>query len=113
MVHVRPVAFKRCLSNVWSNAIKLSNNLTIDGLHENGWLTITIEDDGPGIPEAERANVFRPFYRIDQARNLNKDQAGTGLGLAIALDVARTHGGDIILDDSALDGLKATIRIPV
>ena len=113
MVHVRSVAFKRCLSNIWSNAIKYSNNLTIDGLHENGWLTITIEDDGPGIPETERANVFRPFYRIDQARNLNKNQAGTGLGLAIALDIARTHGGDIILDDSALGGLKATIRIPV
>lgn len=113
MVHVRPVAFKRCLTNVWGNAIKLSSNLKIDGLHENGWLTITIEDDGPGIPQVERSNVFRPFYRLDQARNLNKDHTGTGLGLAIALDVARIHGGDIILDDSALGGLKAIIRIPV
>ena len=112
-VHVRPLALKRCLTNVWSNAIKVSKKLKIAGTHETGWLTITIEDDGPGIPETERANVFKPFYRLDQARNLNKDHTGTGLGLAIALDIARIHGGDIQLDDSSLGGLKATMRIPV
>lgn len=113
IVEVRPLAFKRCLTNVWSNAIKFSDTLKITGLHENKWLTVIIEDNGPGIPEEEYANVFRPFCRLDEARNLNKDNTGTGLGLAIALDIARIHGGDIILDDSKLGGLKATIRIPV
>lgn len=113
VVHVRPLSFKRCLANIWNNAIKLSSTLKINAVHEHGWLTITIEDNGPGIPEAERENVFKPFYRVDQARNLNKDHAGTGLGLAIALDIARIHGGDIVLSDSPLGGLKAMVRIPV
>lgn len=112
-VEVRPLAFKRCLNNVGNNAIQYADTLKIEGVHKNKWLTIIIEDDGPGIAEEERENVFRPFYRLDEARNLNKDHAGTGLGLAIALDIARIHGGDITLDDSDLGGLKATIRIPV
>jgi two-component system osmolarity sensor histidine kinase EnvZ len=70
----------------------------------------TVEDDGPGIPEASREDVFRPFFRLDEARN--QDEQGTGLGLAIAQDIARSHGGDITLSDSKLGGLKATVRVP-
>ena len=64
---------------------------------EDDWLRIEVDDDGPGIPPAERDNVFRPFYRLDHARN--QDTGNTGLGLAIARDIARSHGGDIALGD--------------
>jgi two-component system osmolarity sensor histidine kinase EnvZ len=75
-----------------------------------GWLSVIVEDDGPGIPEDEMEAVFRPFYRLDAARN--QDVPGTGLGLAIARDVARSHGGDIALDPSPRGGLRATVRLP-
>jgi two-component system osmolarity sensor histidine kinase EnvZ len=74
-------------------------------------LTIHVDDDGPGIPPGRRADVFRPFFRLDAARN--QDEGGTGLGLAIALDIARSHGGDITLGDSRAGGLRATVRVPV
>jgi two-component system osmolarity sensor histidine kinase EnvZ len=72
---------------------------------------IAVEDNGPGIPQARREEAFRPFHRLDEGRNLQS--GGSGLGLAIARDIARAHGGDIVLGDSALGGLKATIRLPV
>jgi two-component system osmolarity sensor histidine kinase EnvZ len=72
---------------------------------------IVIEDDGPGIPESRREEAFRPFHRLDEGRNLQK--GGSGLGLAIARDIARAHGGDIHLGQSARGGLKAIIRLPV
>ena len=74
-------------------------------------LRVTIDDDGPGIPAAKRAEAFRPFVRLDNARNL--DETGTGLGLAIALDIARAHGGDLRLDDSPKGGLRAVVEISV
>ena len=73
--------------------------------------TVTVDDDGPGIPPEMREEVFRPFLRLDEPRN--QDQGGSGLGLAIARDVARSHGGDITLADSPLGGLRATVRVPV
>ena len=78
--------------------------------HDADWLTILVDDDGPGIPPDAREEVFKPFFRLDQARNL--DESGTGLGLSIARDIARSHGGDVSLSDSPLGGLRATIRIP-
>ena len=72
---------------------------------------IVVEDDGPGIPENRREEAFRPFHRLDEGRNLQS--GGSGLGLAIARDIARAHGGDIVLDKSAMGGLKAVIRLPV
>jgi two-component system osmolarity sensor histidine kinase EnvZ len=74
------------------------------------YLFVIVDDDGPGVPEEERANVFRPFYRLDEARN--QDEGGTGLGLAIARDIARGHGGDITLDTAPMGGLRAVVRIP-
>ena len=72
---------------------------------------ITVDDDGPGITETERANVFRPFYRIESSRN--PGTGGVGLGLTIARDVIRGHGGDIGLSDSPNGGLRASVRIPL
>ena len=81
----------------------------IGGTHR--WLTVTVDDDGPGIPVALREDVFKPFLRLDDARN--QDEGGSGLGLAIARDIARSHGGDIMLGDSPMGGLRAAVRIPV
>ena len=80
-------------------------------MRDKRFLTIHVDDDGPGIPPDSREDVFRPFFRIDEARN--QDVGGTGLGLAIALDIARSHGGDITLSDSPMGGLRATVRVPV
>ena len=79
-------------------------------MHTRGWLTITVDDNGPGIPSEQLEEVFKPFVRLDEARNL--DSSGTGLGLAIARDIARSHGGDITLGNSPIGGLRAVIRIP-
>lgn len=107
---VKPVAFKRCLANLVVNACRYGSVIELNGIHTDGWLTVTVHDNGPGIPEDERDNVFRPFYRLDTARN--QDESSTGLGLAIARDIARGHGGDIVLGESPLGGLKARVRIP-
>jgi two-component system osmolarity sensor histidine kinase EnvZ len=71
---------------------------------------VLVDDDGPGIPPAERENVFRPFFRLEPSRN--PETGGTGLGLAVARDVARGHGGDILLEDSPQGGLRARLRLP-
>ncbi len=110
-VMVRPAAFKRCLFNLISNALAHAQNVQIDAQRDQRFLTVHIDDDGPGIPPDRREDVFRPFFRLDAARN--QDTGGTGLGLAIALDIARSHGGDITLGDSPLGGLRATVRVPV
>jgi len=111
IVVVRPDAFKRCLTNLVSNAQRLGRAVVITGQSESRYLTVTVDDDGPGIPEDSREDVFKPFFRLDEARN--QDYGGTGLGLAIARDIARFHGGDITLGKSPLGGLRATVRVPV
>jgi two-component system osmolarity sensor histidine kinase EnvZ len=111
VVTVRPAAFKRCLANLVSNAARFAETISITGHRDHRWLTITVDDDGSGIPAGKREEVFRPFLRLDDARN--QDEGGTGLGLAIARDIARSHGGDIMLGDSPLGGLRVTVRVPV
>ncbi|HEX2354113.1 MAG TPA: ATP-binding protein [Xanthobacteraceae bacterium] len=111
IVTVRPAAFKRCLANLVSNAARHAPSISITGHRDHRWLTVTVDDDGPGIAPQLREEVFKPFLRLDDARN--QDEGGTGLGLAIALDIARSHGGDITLSDSPLGGLRATVRVPV
>ena len=111
IVTVRPAAFKRCLSNLVSNAARFAPSIAISGHRDHRYLTVTVDDDGPGIPAGLREDVFKPFLRLDDARN--QDEGGTGLGLAIARDIARSHGGDITLGDSPLGGLRATVRVPV
>ena len=111
IVTVRPNAFKRCLANLVSNAARYGKSISITGQRDHRWLIVTVDDDGPGIPSGMREDVFRPFLRLDDARN--QDEGGTGLGLAIARDIARSHGGDITLGESPLGGLRATVRVPV
>ena len=111
VVTVRPHAFKRCLGNLVSNAARHAVSIAITGHRDHRWLTVTVDDDGPGIPQHLREDVFKPFLRLDDARN--QDEGGTGLGLAIARDIARSHGGDITLGESPLGGLRASVRVPV
>src|SRR6202040_1551383 len=111
VVTVKPASFKRCLANLVSNAARHAGAIAITGNRDHRWLTVTVDDNGPGIPLQMREEVFKPFLRIDDARN--QDEGGTGLGLAIARDIARSHGGDITLGDSPLGGLRATAKVPV
>ncbi|MEM6462421.1 MAG: ATP-binding protein [Pseudomonadota bacterium] len=110
LVKVRPNAFSRLVMNLTTNACRHAHNIRLQASVRTGWLTIVIDDDGPGIPPNMREEVFKPFFRLDEARN--QDEGGTGLGLAIARDIARSHGGDITLSDSPMGGLKATITVP-
>jgi two-component system osmolarity sensor histidine kinase EnvZ len=111
VVTVRPNGFKRCLANLVSNAARFASTIEITGHRDHRDLTITVDDDGSGIPPHLREDVFKPFLRLDDVRN--QDEGGSGLGLAIARDIARSHGGDIMLGDSPLGGLRATVRVPV
>jgi len=112
VVPLRRHAFKRAVTNVVSNAVRFSSHVTIDVARTKQWLTLSINDDGPGIPEEEHEEVFRPFYRLDDARGQDTG-INTGLGLSIARDIVRSHGGHITLKDSKMGGLQATIRVPV
>jgi two-component system osmolarity sensor histidine kinase EnvZ len=111
IVMVKSAAFKRCLANLVSNAARHAPAIAIKGNRDHRWLTVTVDDNGPGIPPDMREEVFKPFLRLDNARNQN--EGGSGLGLAIARDIARSHGGDIMLGDSPMGGLRATVRVPV
>ncbi|UVC07044.1 two-component sensor histidine kinase [Rhizobium sp. TH2] len=110
-VRVRPNAFTRLVTNLAANAWRHAATVRIGARNSARFLTIIIDDDGPGIPEAMREEVFKPFFRLDEARNL--DASGTGLGLAIARDIARGHGGNVTLSESPMGGLRATVRVPV
>ncbi|NQX79847.1 MAG: HAMP domain-containing protein [Hyphomicrobiaceae bacterium] len=111
IVPLKPNAFKRALVNLINNAKGFSSRVVIRLSEASEWVTIDIEDNGPGIPREERENVFHPFYRLDCSRNQNL--GNSGLGLAIARDVVRSHGGDIKLETSSMSGLRAVIRIPL
>lgn len=111
LVVIRPDAFRRLLTNLVSNAARYGDRIAIRATHDARYLIVMIDDDGPGIPLDQREEVFKPFFRLDEARNV--DGGGTGLGLAIARDIARAHGGDIVLSDSPLGGLRAAVRLPV
>jgi len=103
--------FNRCLTNLLLNSKRYARNVTITVAREERHLQIVIDDDGPGIPAAEREKVFRPFYRLDSARNL--DSGGVGLGLSVARDAVLSHGGQIYLRQSLLGGLRVVIRLPL
>ena len=110
MVSVRPQGVRRCLTNLVNNAARHGDHVVVLGTHADGCLTVTIDDDGPGVPFEEHEAVFKPFYRLANARSI--DETGTGLGLPIARDIARSHGGDIALSDSPIGGLRVTVTIP-
>jgi two-component system osmolarity sensor histidine kinase EnvZ len=110
-VPLRPNAFRRCVTNLVNNALIYGGNASIQASRTQDAIQITIDDSGPGIPENQREEVFRPFYRLDNARS--PDTAGTGLGLAIARDVIRGLGGDLVLEKSPTGGTRARMRLPV
>ncbi len=104
-------AFRRLLANVLGNAKRYATKVEVNGNLADGRLWLYVDDNGPGIPADKRDDAFRPFVRLDEARNL--DTTGSGLGLAIALDIAHAHGGDIVLEDSKLGGLCVGIKVPI
>tara|TARA_B100000902_G_scaffold56793_1_gene63649 strand:+ start:1078 stop:2394 length:1317 start_codon:yes stop_codon:yes gene_type:complete len=102
---------KRSINNLIDNAIKYGEKVKIELSKSNHNLFIKIEDNGPGIPESEYANVFKPFYKIDKGRADSK--SSVGLGLSIASDIIRSHGGNINLEKSSMNGLTVRIFLPV
>ena len=101
---------QRCLNNLIDNSIKYSEKILISLKKSASNITITVDDDGPGIPKNERENVFKPFYKIDKSRGDSK--SSVGLGLSIASDIVRSHGGNILLETSPKDGLRVKIFLP-
>ncbi|HEX4508169.1 MAG TPA: ATP-binding protein [Alphaproteobacteria bacterium] len=107
---VRPSTMKRCLANLIGNALRYGTNVRVDAGWRERTLTVVIDDDGPGIPPDNREDVFRPFFRLEESRNIST--GGVGLGLSIALDIAHGHGGEIALEDSPMGGLRVVLTLP-
>ena len=110
-INGRKNLINRCLNNIIDNALKYGNKFEIKLYKENTNLLIMIDDDGPGITKKEHENVFKPFYKIDKSRAESK--SSVGLGLSIASDIVRSHGGNIVLDKSKMNGLSVKIFLPV
>jgi signal transduction histidine kinase len=105
----KPMALKRCLTNLISNATKFGGGVSVH-LQDGAAVTIAVRDQGPGIPAEYLARVFEPYYRIESSRN--RDTGGTGLGLCIARDIAQAHGGALTLSNLPQRGLQATLTLP-
>lgn len=111
-ISLRPIAFTRCLNNLIGNARKYAGNIWIGVLREDGGhILVVVDDDGPGIPEDQREDVFKPFVRVEKSRN--PMTGGVGLGLSIAQDIIHSHGGEIWLENSPKGGLRVGIRLPL
>ena len=107
----QPGALKRAITNLLDNAVKYGKRAQAAISATANAIEITIDDDGPGIPEAELPRVFQPFYRVEESRS--RDTGGTGLGLAIAQSIVQAHGGELTLANRPGGGLRATIKLPV
>jgi signal transduction histidine kinase len=105
----KPMALKRCLTNLISNATKFGGGVSVQ-VEDGSAVLIHIRDQGPGIPPEHLARVFEPFYRVESSRN--RDTGGTGLGLCIARDIAQAHGGALTLTNLPQRGLQATLTLP-
>lgn len=110
-VQGREQALKRALSNIIGNAFNYGKTIAVNLESVGNKVEITIDDDGPGIPEDKREDVFKAFYRLEGSRN--KETGGVGLGLSIAKDVVTSHGGTIELHDSPIGGLRVLVSIPL
>jgi two-component system osmolarity sensor histidine kinase EnvZ len=110
-LHMRPNGMRRCLANLIGNAVRYAKTVNVSAARKSGFVEIAVDDDGPGIPPAQREEAFRPFHRLDEGHT--RGTGGAGLGLTIARDVARGHGGDVVLADSPMGGLRALVRLPV
>lgn len=110
-MRARPVAMKRAVANLVSNALAYGGAARI-GLSrgDGGGSASGCEDDGPGIPESESEAVFAPFRRLEGSRN--RETGGTGLGLTIARNILRAHGGDVVLQNCPQGGLRALATLP-
>ena len=106
----RPTALRRSFENIIQNGLSYGNKVYLNIQKGNKRVVIIIEDDGPGIPEDQYKNVFKPFFRLDKSRSLN--QSGVGLGLAIVEDIINSHGGNIQLGRSKYNGLHVKISLP-
>ena len=106
----RPIALRRSFENIIQNGLTYANRVVVKIQKGNNRALIIIEDDGPGIPEDQYKNVFKPFFRLDKSRSLN--QAGVGLGLAIVEDIINSHGGSIQLGKSKQEGLQVRVSLP-
>ncbi len=111
MLRVRPVAIERALANIVSNACKYAKHVWVSLQEQPEALEIFVDDDGPGIPQDQRDEVFKPFYRLEKSRN--PKTGGVGLGLSIAQDIVHGHGGEIFLEESKRGGLRVVVRLPV
>lgn len=111
MLRLRPLAIERAIANIVSNAAKYAQNVWVSAYSQSEAVEITVDDDGPGIAENMREEVFRPFFRVEKSRN--KKTGGVGLGLSIAQDIVHVHGGEIFLEDSNRGGLRVVIRLPM
>ena len=110
-INGRKNLIKRCINNLIDNAIKYGDKVRVELSKGSNNYFIQIEDDGPGIAESEYDNVFKPFYKIDKGRAESK--SSVGLGLSIASDIIRSHGGNIKLEKSSMNGLGVKIFLPV
>lgn len=106
----RPVAIRRAFANLVDNGCKFGSRVTVRLVETSDALTITVADDGPGIPKAQREDAFRPFLRLETSRN--RETGGTGLGLTITRDVILAHQGMITLGDAEAGGLLVTVTLP-
>jgi len=106
----RPAAFRRALNNLIDNAIKYGERARVVLVAETEGVAVTIDDDGPGIPDQELESVFVPFYRVDRSRS--QETPGVGLGLCVARQVVDLHGGEIVLAGRERGGLRVTVRLP-
>ena len=110
-INMRLNSFQRCLINLIDNGLSYGKKIEIFAKKTVNNIIIFIDDNGPGISEKEYQNVMKPFYRIDKSRGQNK--SGVGLGLSIANDIIRSHGGNISLGKSPLNGLRVKISLPL
>tara|TARA_X000000368_G_scaffold60415_1_gene42557 strand:- start:31 stop:627 length:597 start_codon:yes stop_codon:yes gene_type:complete len=110
-INGRKNLIKRCVNNLIDNSIKYGKKVNVELVKSSNNIFIKIDDDGPGIPEKEYNNVFKPFYKIDKGRAESK--SSVGLGLSIASDIIRSHGGNIKLNKSYMGGLGVKILLPV
>ena len=110
-VTLRPQAIKRAITNLIINSKKYAETVKVEFEYNSEHAIITIDDNGPGIKPEHRDDVFKAFFRLDPSRNT--DTGGTGLGLTIAKDIIQSHGGDLLLSDASLGGLRATITLPL
>ena len=106
----RPIALKRCFKNIIQNSLIYGKKIEVEIEKSSNRISIIFQDDGPGIPEDQFKNVFKPFFRMDKSRSLN--QSGVGLGLAIVEDIINSHGGKMQLGKSKFNGLLFKVSLP-